>query len=85
MTKDEYVKRLEEIMAKYAIQIMGTYQGATSLGVDGFNAISAIQQLNNEAIGADIEIDYSFGVGDDRPDIQNEVRQELRNIIGKEI
>ncbi len=83
MTKDEYTKRLEEIMAKYAIQIMGTYQGATSLGVDGFNAISAIQQLNNEAIGKNAKIRYddwkdNVALGE----ATNKLRQELRAVIG---
>lgn len=89
MTKDEYVKRLEEIMAKYAIQIMGTYQGATSLGVDGFNAISAIQQLNNEAMPQKKDAtdgkDYFYS-----PEVKiavanyNQAIDELRAVIGQD-
>ena len=93
MTREEYLTKLKETIEEvvpcqdcggYVSDHQGVqgdcnYEAGTEI-VD--QTVIAIQTLNDEAIGEDMEIDYSFGVGDDRPDIKNESKQEIRNIIG---
>ena len=38
-------EELDNILSKFAIQILGTHTGATAFGTDGFNAKQALQAL----------------------------------------
>lgn len=88
MTKDKYTKRLEEILDEQFKRLDGTtvlpiYNRPTAVG----QAITAIQQLNNEAIGGD-----SYWYVDDDGVKQyntfnstaNGVKRELRAVIGQD-
>lgn len=88
MTKDEYTKRLEEILLTY-----GGYCSQQVEATDGdkqfFEAITAIQQLNNEAIG-ETEIQVR-GITQNKENpmywtkstkVDYELRQELKAVIG---
>jgi len=80
MTKDEYTKRLEEIMLKPAFW---KYD-------DWIKAKKSLLQLNNEAIGEDEEVDmgmikaYGYEAGCWDEHMRNQLRQELRAVIGQD-
>lgn len=84
MTHIEYTKRLEEILDD-------CFEAEPAGYFDYEKAITAIQQLNNEAIGEDVPLHQPF---DDKYDYVemggwtifrkgvNWYKQELRNILG---
>lgn len=95
MTKDEYTKRLEDLLGEYHIVKYENIDGYTRIAsseTDWYELKKAIQQLNNEAINED-ELNpfgkprinpYSCDEcgAPEEPYTRNQLRQELRNILG---
>jgi len=95
MTKDEYTKRLEEILKRLCLDyatnndISDTSLRITATNTNKQDAITAIQQLNEEAIGqTDIQTrgitqskdNQAYWTKSTRVDF--ELRQELKAVIG---
>lgn len=80
MTKDEYTKRLEEILNTVWDEACDMMEDGGTVDISRPEAITAIQQLNNEAIGADKQFRNVYQWQQDEP--LNLLRQELRNILG---
>lgn len=88
MTKQEYQKRLDEILTKFAEWTIKNVEHGIYIPLPSPKALQAICLLNEEAIGADEEYPTSHAnmvmlkMEGQYVRKRNKLRQELKGIIG---